>query len=192
VKIGKSHLVAVAALLGLGTGGCVPLVVGGGAMAVNAATQERGIGGAANDARIQAEINHLWLQHDIELETRLDMTVDEGRVLLTGLAKSEEMRADAVRLAHQVEGVKEVINEIEVDPSDASLQGRVNDKWITTRMRTALVTDGRIRQNNYSIVTVKGVMYLIGVAQNQTELDRVLAHARGIPNVRRVVSYVRV
>ncbi len=34
-------------------------------------------------------------------------------------------------------------------------------------------------------------VYLIGVAQDQAELDRVMAHAKDVQYVRRVVNYVR-
>jgi osmotically-inducible protein OsmY len=182
---------AAVAAAGLAAAGCVPVVIGGGAMAVNAATQERGIGGAVGDAETQAAINHLFLQHDERLISRIDITVDEGRVLLVGRALDEQMRADAVRLAWQAPRVAEVINEIEVQP-DAPLQDRASDGWITARLRTAMITDGGIRQNNYEITTINGSVYLIGRAANQAELDRVLGLARGIPDVRRVVSYVRV
>lgn len=172
-------------------GGCVPVVVGGAALGVNAATQERGITGAVSDAEVQAHINHLWLQHNNRLLSRLDMTVDEGRVLLTGRALDETMKADAARLAWQAEGVKEVFNEIVVDPSDA-LQQSAADRWISTRLRTALIADGAVQSNNFSIVTQNNVVFLIGRARSRAELDAVLANARGIPNVRNVVSYVRV
>ena len=45
---------------------------------------------------------------------------------------------------------------------------------------------------NYSVETVNGTIYLIGIAQNQEELDRVIAHARTIEYVRKVVDHVRV
>jgi osmotically-inducible protein OsmY len=41
-------------------------------------------------------------------------------------------------------------------------------------------------------MTVNNVVYLIGRARSRPELDAVLLNARGIPNVRNVVSYVRV
>lgn len=177
--------------LALAAGGCAPLVVGSAASGiVVAATQERGLGGAISDAKIQAEINHLWLQHDIEMHRRLDMTVDQGRVLLTGRATTPEMRLDAVRLAWQAKGVQEVINEITVDEG-GGLVDAARDTWITTQLRTRLTLDKEIRSQNYSIDTVNGVVYLMGVARSQAELDRVTGHARAIPNVKRVVSYVR-
>lgn len=187
----RGFAVVVLGASSLVLGGCVPVVIGGAALGVNAASQERGLGGAVSDAEVQARINHLWLQHSDRLLSRLDMTVDEGRVLLTGRAVDETMRADAVRLTWQASGVKEVFNEIVIDPSDA-IQQAAADRWISTRLRTALIADAAVQNNNFSIVTVNNVVYLIGRARTRAELDAVLANARGIPNVRNVVSYVRV
>lgn len=188
------HLLVSAGLaaMALSTSGCAPAVVaaGAGTVAVGAA-QERGLSSAASDTRIQGEINHFWLQHDIELYQRLDMTVSEGRVLLTGLATTPEMRVDAVRLAWQATGVQEVINEIEVSDG-SSLADSARDTWITTQLRTRIALDSQIRSINYTIDTVNGVIYLMGVARDQAELDRVTGYARSLPHVRRVVSYVRV
>jgi hypothetical protein len=58
--------------------GCAPVVIGGAAVAGSAAAQERGLGGAFRDTDIQARINHLWLQHSMDLYQRLNMTVNEG------------------------------------------------------------------------------------------------------------------
>jgi hypothetical protein len=44
---------------------------------------------------------------------------------------------------------------------------------------------------NYSIDTVQAVVYLMGVAQNQAELDKVMSYARTVPYVKQVVSYVK-
>ena len=45
---------------------------------------------------------------------------------------------------------------------------------------------------NYAIETVGGTVYLIGIAQNDAELERVKNHARSIEYVRHIVSHVRV
>jgi osmotically-inducible protein OsmY len=185
-----SALVAVT-LAALAASGCAPLVVGGAATtAVIAASQERGLGGAISDTEIQAQINHLWFQHSIEMHSRLGMTVNQGNVLVTGRAKNPEMRLDAVRLAWQASGVKEVINEILVDDS-STLTDSARDTWISTQLRTKLMFDRDVSSINYSIDTVNGVVYLMGHARDQTELERVTGHARGLPYVKRVVSYVR-
>jgi osmotically-inducible protein OsmY len=181
----------VLAGLALSTGGCASLVVGGAATAGVAAAQERGLGGAARDTVIQAKINDLWFRHDVDMFRKLGLTVNQGRVLVTGRAATPEMRLDAVRLAWQVDGVTEVINEVEVDDR-SGIQDAALDTWIATQLRGKLMFDREISSINYTIDTVNGVIYLMGSARNQAELDRVTGHARSLPHVKRVVSYVRV
>jgi osmotically-inducible protein OsmY len=40
------------------------------------------------------------------------------------------------------------------------------------------------------VQTVNGTVYLLGLARDQSELERVTLHARTIPGVKKVVSYV--
>ncbi len=122
---------------------------------------------------------------------KLDLTVNEGRVLITGIVQNPEARVEAVRLAWQPKGVKQVINEIRVDKSEG-FTGYARDTWITARLRTAITFDKHISSINYTIDTVAGTVYLMGAAQSQAELDRVTRTARTIPDVKRVVSYVRI
>lgn len=175
-------------------GGCAPLVVGGvgvaGAGAV-AATEERGLGGFVSDLEIQTNINKLWFDHSIDLLNRLDMTVHSGRVLLIGRAKDAQQRLDAVRLAWQAAGVKEVINEIQIDENEGSVVDSAKDSWITAQIRGRITVDLAVSSQNYTIDTVRGVVYLMGVAKNQQELDAVLQQARSVGGVQRVVTYVR-
>lgn len=190
---GLARLSAVVGLAVIAVAGtaCVPLVVGGAGSAVVAAHEKRGIRGFASDNAIAAEINDLWLKHSLDLYQRLSTRVNEGRVLLTGRAANAQQRLDAVRLVWQATGVKEVINEIQVD-NDSGIIDSAKDTWINTQLRTRLTFDGAVAGRNYNIDTVNGVVYLMGWAENQAELDRAIGHARAIPNVQRVVSYVQI
>ena len=112
------------------------------------------------------------------------------RVLVTGVMPSEEMRAKAIELAWQADGVKEVINEVQI--GEGSFGDYTQDTWISTQLKADLLLDAEVSSINYSIQTVRGVVYIIGIAQSDQELQRVLNHARGLANVRKVVSYVQV
>lgn len=172
--------------------GCAPLVVGGvGVAGALTATEERGLGGFVSDIEIQTSINKLWFDYSVDMLNRLDMTVHGGRVLLTGRAKDAQQRLDAVRLAWQASGVKEVINEIQIDENEGSIVDSAKDSWITTQIRGRITIDLAISSQNYTIDTVRGVVYLMGVAKSQQELDAVLQHARSVGGVLRVVTYVR-
>jgi len=171
--------------------GCVGVAVGAGAGAGVGAYEERGIDVAAMDLKLEAQIVSLWLNENKNLPVKLGVEAYEGRILLTGVATDPKMRADAVRLAWKVVGVKEVINEIQV-ASDSDVVDLARDSWITTQLKTKLTLDKKIMAVNYAIETVNGIVYLIGIAQNQAELDRVIAHSRTISYVCRVISHVRV
>lgn len=171
---------------------CSPLGIaaGAGAGLGIAAAQEGGISGAASDIGIKAKISDLWFRYDVSTFAKLDLTVDQGRVLITGIVQDPDSRVQAVRLAWQVEGVRQVINEIRIAKRDG-LPGYVRDQWITTRLRAALTFDRDVQSINYSIDTVQGTVYLMGAAQNQAELNKVIETARTIPHVRQVISYVK-
>lgn len=185
------HLIAFSILsLSLAACSLAGTATGIGASLGVAASQEGGLSRAASDLRIQTEINDLWFRSDVEAFLKLDMTINQGRVLVTGVVQDPEQRVEAIRLAWQPEGVKQVINEIQVADSEG-IVGFAKDAWISTRLRTTLTLDKDVQSINYSIDTVNGVVYLIGAAQSQAELNRVIETARTISNVKRVVSYVK-
>lgn len=172
---------------------CTPvgMATGAGATAGMAATSEGGIGNAVTDFGIRVAINDLWFKYDVETFRKLELTVNQGRVLITGIVQDPEDRVEAVRLAWQPKGVKQVINEVRVAKSEG-IMGYARDTWITTRLRTEITFDRAIYSINYSIDTVQGTVYLMGVAQNNAELNKVIETARTIPDVKQVVSYVKI
>lgn len=176
-----------------GLGGCTAtsVVVGAGATVGVAAYQERGIEGAAKDLKVAAGVIEEWLKFNHEFNIKLGVEVYEGRAMLTGVADNDQMRADAVRLAWSVSGIRDVINEIQVNVSNDVID-LARDTWITTQLQSTITFDKEVLAINYVIETVNGVVYLIGIAQNQTELDRVINHARNISYVRDIISHVRV
>ena len=175
----------------LALGGCAGVAVGAGATTGVAALQERGLEVAARDIRLEAEIIAQWLTHNDKLVTKVGVEVYEGRVLLTGAVAGEAMRADAVRLTWKVAGIKDVLNEIQI-VADSDLIDLARDTWITTQLKFKLTFDKDVLAINYAVETVNGVVYLIGIAQNRAELERVVGHARDLEYVRNVISHVRV
>ncbi|HEY9536286.1 MAG TPA: BON domain-containing protein [Kiloniellaceae bacterium] len=183
----------IAALIavGLAAGGCSVwgTAAGAGAIGATAAQTEKGFRRSMADTEIRIAINDLWLKADEEMFRKVNLQVQEGRVLLTGNVRLPEQRVEAVRLAWQPPGVREVINEITVDDT-SGLGNFARDTWISTELRSTLLFDQDVSSIDYSIETVNQVIYLMGVAQSQAELDRVIGHAKSIAYVRRVISYV--
>lgn len=170
---------------------CTPTgaVIGAGATAGVAASEERGIKGSVRDAGIRIEINDLWLNAGLDLYNQVGLQIYEGRVLLTGRVPTEQMADQATRLAWQPDNVREVINEIQVKQG-AGIEAFARDALINARLDSALLFTDGISSINYSTRTVAGTVFLLGIAQSQAELDRVFQVTRNIPDVKEVVSHV--
>lgn len=170
--------------------GCVGVAVGAGAATGVAAAEERGIKNAANDKGIQLAINDKFLKENQYVWRKTSITVIEGRVLLTGVVGTQYSRDEATRLAWAAsDRIQEVINEIQVT-DEGGVSAAASDTWITTQLRTKIATDKEIVDINYSIETVNGTVYLIGLGQTDQEITKVTDHARTIKGVRKVVSHV--
>jgi osmotically-inducible protein OsmY len=178
----------MAAALLLPLTGCAAAVGGGAAVGV-AAVQERGIKTRVSDLKIETMILKEFLVTEIKSLAVIDVEVYEGRVLLTGT--KTKLADQAVALSWKADGVKEVINEIQLSKS-STVANYAKDTWITTQLTTKLTLDEDVLSINYAIETVNGTVYLIGIAQDKKELGRVIAHAGNVQYVRNVVNHVRI
>jgi osmotically-inducible protein OsmY len=169
--------------------GCVAVAATGVVAGVSAARQERTVGDAIDDVRIKTDIQRQLGLKSASNYVNVSTTVIEGRVLLTGRIADPQMRLEATRTAWAIQGVTKVDNEIEVTDKAGWLD-RPKDIYIRTEIAADLLTDSSIKDVNYTIDVVNGVVYLTGVAQNQAELDRVIARANRFQGVKRVESYV--
>lgn len=172
-------------------GSCVPVVLGAGATGVVMASQDRGLEQGIDDNEISFEINRKLAAMDGELFKRVSTQVRRGRVVLTGFVRNEEDSARVSKVAWSVGGVKQVDNELQTG-QPTSFAEKADDSLITTKLRALITGDSAIKSLNYSIKTVRGTIYLSGLAANPAELKRVIAHARSVSGVRNVVSNVDV
>jgi osmotically-inducible protein OsmY len=169
--------------------GCIWVSASGAAAGVSVARQERTIGNAIDDVRIKTVLDTKLASDAPGLFLRASTTVVEGRILLAGRVKAPEDRLTATRIAWSIEGVRKVDNDMEVTDNSGWLDAPT-DFIIKTELAGALLGDGSIKDVNYTTDVVHGVVYLMGVGQDQAEVDRVVAHARNLSGVRRVENYV--
>ncbi len=177
--------------LALAVSGCVPLLVAGGSETAAVVAQERSVGNAMDDAGILLQLKKQFATKDYkDLLANVEVKVVEGQVLLTGNVDKPETKVEAVRIAWTIAGVREVIDEIQINDK-SSFWNYTRDVWISTQIRTRLIATKGIRSINYSVITVNQVVYVMGIAVDQSELDKVTYIASTTSYVQRVVSYVR-
>ena len=170
--------------------GCVSMVIGAGATVGVAAMEERPLKVHLRDTTIATEIRYNLVEASEKFITGVGIEVYEGKALITGVVENEVMRAHALKLVWKVEGLKDVYNELQV--GDNGITNFAKDSWVTTQLKSKTTLDQDVLAINYTIETVNGVVYLIGIAQSKREIDKVIAHARSLSYVKRVISHVRI
>ena len=168
---------------------CIETAVGLGTAAVAASTTEKGFSTSVSDTVIEAKLTDKFIKNDASLVKGVQSSVSNGAVLMTGNLDTQDQKILATRLAWEIKGVKEVINEIQI-VSDKSLKTTAKDLAASAQLRAALIGDQEISSLNYSIDVVNGIVYLSGVAANEKELERVITHAQALRFAKKVVNYI--
>jgi osmotically-inducible protein OsmY len=174
----------------LALAGCSPagMAIGAASTVGIAAVQERGFTGTLSDTSIKAAISEAYFKSSEAIFLAVTVRVHEGRVLLVGGLADQALHDRAVQLAWAQAGVKQVIDELQ--KREGGVGDYTRDTWITTQVNAKIAFDEDVLGVNYAIDTVGGVVYLMGIAQDQRELDRVIDHANDVRYVKRVISHV--
>jgi osmotically-inducible protein OsmY len=183
-------LTAGAALVA-GLSGCVPLVVGGAAVAGvgMVATDRRSSGAQLDDQTI--ELRGSARVRDIANdEMYVSVTSFNRQVLLTGTVGNEADRRRVEDVIGRMENVRSVVNELAIGPS-STFQQRSNDLYLTGKVKASLLDAKDIFANSFKIVTERGVVYIMGLATRR-ETDRATEIARGVSGVQKVVRVVEI
>lgn len=113
----------------------------------------------------------------MQVETR------KGEVQLSGFVDSQGQIDRATAVAQNVSGVKSVQNKMAIKDSPASVGNKVDDSIVTTRVKSALLSDESIKSHDIAVITRKGEVQLSGFVDNQLQIDRALVLTRGVEGV---------
>jgi len=175
--------------------GCMPAIFSTAAGTTIAVAKDRSVGSTMDDIKISAGIKKDFISQGFrDLYTKIKVEVIDNRVLYTGSVATDEDIVKAVDIAWAQNGVVEVVNELQVDEKsnyfDAAQYAR--DVWLTSRVKTKTIMERDIKFINYTIVTMKNVVYLFGIARSQEELDKVSNIAAEVKGVERVVVRAKI
>jgi len=167
--------------------GCAGLVIAGGATAGAMANDRRTSGAYVDDETIEWKIiDVLYQDEQIDEQTHLNATSYNGIVLLTGEIPSDEMRAKIGEKIRGVRGVRQIHDETSI-AAPSSMMSRSGDTWITSKVKTAMLTGDTDMGARTKVVTDKGVVYLMGIVSPQ-EADKLTDIARRVGGVQKVVK----
>ena len=171
--------------------GCTCTIVGGAASVGLASVQERSIKDAAIDLKLELQIQEkLFRANTDKLFVNVDVILLEQRVMLIGNVESQELRDLASKIAWEVSPkIKNVINEITVGKKP-TLVSQAQDARISLSLSGLLIGDAKISDINFTHSVSKQVIFLIGIAKDDEELNKVINHARSVKGVKKVISHL--
>lgn len=181
-----THLAALA-VSAVMLSGCVAAVVGGTAAGVG--HDRRSWTTVISDRNIQATAyDNFNKDKELALGNNVSIVVYNGVMLLAGEVRTEELRQRAERRVSGYEGVRRLVNEIEVREPEGFLSQR-RDNTITAHVKTALldiVDMPGFDPTRVNVTTVHRTVYLMGLLTHE-EADRVAEIARNVAGVEKVV-----
>jgi osmotically-inducible protein OsmY len=189
LQLKKINIFIIMGLLAtLGCSGPQVITTGAGA-AIAAAEDEKTLGDVFDDTSISIGIKDRVFMYEAILLTKIGVDVEKGKVLLTGILKDQNQRVEVVRLAWKQPGVREVINEIEIEDS-FNIKNYAEDKIIQVQLVGKVLGDKDIKKLKYNFEVQNKVIFILGVTSDEAELERVFDHARSIKGVQDIISYV--
>ena len=171
--------------------GCSPanILATSGSTAMVVAEGDRSFGAVVDDATIKVNIAAKFLGAGNNIFVNINTSVLEGRVLLTGLVETQEIRIEAVRLVWEIEGVREVVNEIEIGNRE-TLKDYANDLWINTQARGVAAKTIGLRAVAFNFETINGRIFVAGLTSRTDQLDALISALKTIKGVKEIVNYV--
>jgi osmotically-inducible protein OsmY len=164
--------------------GCIALV-GAGAVAGGLSLNDRRTGGTQiEDQAIELKSGGR-LREAIGEKGHINVTSYNRIVLLSGEVPSDADKAAAEKAVAGIEGVSNVVNELEVG-ANSTISTRSSDTVITTRVKSALIDAKDVQSSAIKVVTDRGNVYLMGRV-TEREATRAAEIARAQPSVLKVV-----
>jgi osmotically-inducible protein OsmY len=172
----------------LGISGCTSVVNASREAPIDDDRGNRTFGSKIDDSLIEtkAGVNIAKANPDLDNASHIVVTSFNGVVLLAGQTPRADLKAQAGQVAGAVQRVKTVHNELQVLPP-SSLLARQNDTWLTTKIKTQMLTDPSIPGSRIKVVTENGIVYLLGLLTKQ-EAARATSLVQGVSGVQKIVK----
>ncbi|MGH8784674.1 MAG: BON domain-containing protein [Cupriavidus necator] len=183
---GRASLAAAAVLVcATQLAGCFPVIAGAMGTGVAMATDRRPAATQTVDRGLQLEAENT-INSRYSGQARVNVTVFNRKVLLTGEASNDNVKQQVEQYVRGLPNARVVINELEIVNSPGFMT-QSQDAYLTSKVKTLMMTAEGVPSNSIKITTEKSVVYLLGVV-TAAEGDRATDVARNASGVTKVVK----
>jgi osmotically-inducible protein OsmY len=145
-----------------------------------------------SDAWLTTKVELALLFHRNVSASKTHASVKDGVVTLRGEATNRAQKELTTEYAKDVEGVKDVNNEMTVatspEKAGRTISARIDDASITAQAKMALLTHRSTSALNTKVETKKGIVTVTGKATNAAEKDLVTKLLTDINGVKQVIN----
>ncbi|MFC1868193.1 BON domain-containing protein [Thermodesulfobacteriota bacterium] len=158
--------------------------------AYKAVVDERNIRTQAQDEKIEMAIRKKIADSDRVKFFDISTYCFYGNVYLVGEYDTSSQKSEAVKLAKKVEGVRSV-TEYFLQKKKGDLCGTGDNLGIVAKVKAKLIKDKAIWSTNVKVKGVQCNIVLLGLVGSQNEINKAVLHARSVPGVRKVKSFLK-
>ena len=164
-------------------GGCVPAVS---LLAIDVVRDEREPRAYWQDNKAEMDIRFSIYRNKTISDTNVSVTIWNAVVLLTGEVPDQQAIDRILDIAKSHHYTRQVVNRIEL-AGRTNRASRINDSWLTGRVKTALVVSGTVDPTRFKVVTERANVYLMGLVTSAEATEAVMI-VRSVPGVVRVIK----
>jgi len=156
---------------------------------VSIAIDPRTIGTQIDDSLMQKNLRAKLILMDKGYLLNVKTKVLDGRIFITGKVDTVEEKLKITKLGWEIKGARSVKNDLKIK-EEFNFKQTAKDVLITSQLRTALITNKKIKSVNYDIDTYKKIVYIYGISQNEEERAEVINEAKQVLDVEDVITSI--
>ena len=156
---------------------------------VSVAMDPRTIGTQIDDSIMQKNLRAKLILMDSGYLLKVKTKVLDGRIFITGKVDTAEEKLKITKLGWEIKGARSVKNDLKIK-ENFNFKQAAKDVLITSQLRTAMITNKKIKSANYDIDTYKKIIYVYGISQNEEERAEVINEAKKVLDVEDVVTSI--
>lgn len=165
--------------------GCAGLFIAGAATTANLVTDTRSTQEIWQDNNLEFEIAAIGNKAPFKGQVRITASSYNGTIVLMGQASTAEYLNNFENKARAIDGVNVIHNQVRVK-TPLSVTEMSTDSWITTKVKSALLTDSELNGVKIKVITEDKEVFLLGYVSHQ-QADIATKIARNISGVKQVI-----
>jgi osmotically-inducible protein OsmY len=145
-------------------------------------------GDQLSDSWLTTKIQAQYFADDDIKARYINVSTRDGVVTLSGRVESAESKQQALQIAQNTDGVREIQDRLAIglQPARDGSPEQMDAAWITTKIQAKYFVDPSVTGRDVNVSTTNGVVTLSGRVESEQAKQQAVAIARGTDGVARV------